>query len=214
MTETKEKYRDLQMEIAAINLLQQVGVSFNIPLREDETALLRRKNKFSYKLSHFWLKRSLPANLDVTKTEIPDYKNPSKMIEVYVADVHIYPLYLETIDAIRSKRLELELRDPLVKSKLESLEADEYLLKYTDELLEVIAIATINSADLRKHASEIAKWKRFYRKHLTNVRLLKLVGIIIAMQDTASFHNSIRLIMGVGTTAPSEASRIESQSAD
>lgn len=197
------------MEIAAINLLQQVGVTFNVPLRKEESAFLRRKHKIPYKLSHFRIKRSLPRDLGINKTEIPDPNNPGKIHEVLVADVRIYPLFLETIDAIRSKRLELELRDPLVKEKIMLVTQDDYMLQYTDELMEVIAIATVNSADLRKHKREIERWKNFYKSHLTNARLKKLVMVIIAMQDTAAFQHSIRLMMGVGTTAPSEAKRIE-----
>lgn len=200
----------LELEISAINLLQQIGVSFNVPLRKEEIATLRAKNSLFNKLLRRTSKMALPPDLDIKTATIPNPNNPEEEIEYYEGIVSIRPLYLETIDAIRAKRLELDIKDPQFGEHLKIDDVnDTYLLKYTKEICEVLSIATINSADTRKHRREIELWSNFYRTHLTNQRYLKLTGVIMMMMDVQSFRNSTRLILGLGTTAPREANRVE-----
>lgn len=199
-----------ETELAAINLLQQVGVSFSVPLKQEEIAVLRRKKSFLNKLLHPSHKKASTPEYEVKTRKIPNPTNPTEQIDYYEAEISIRPLYLETIDAIRAQRLKLDLQDSQLKQRMESSDPeDTYLLRYTKELCETVAIATVNTGDIRKHSSEIKRLAEFYHSHLTNARLLKLVSVIMMMQDVASFRASTRLILGLGTTAPSEANRVE-----
>lgn len=211
-TDLTERER-FESEIAAINLLQQLGVSFNVPLKRDEIASLTAKKSFLNKLLHRKNKTALPTDLDIKSREMPNPINPAEQINYVEAEVNIRPLYLATIDAIRAKRLELELKDPQLKERLDSNDPnDTYLLKYTKEICDVLAIATLNTDDVRANRKEIALWSEFYRTHLNNQRYMKLTSVIMMMMDASSFRASTRLILGLGTTAPHEANRVEKTS--
>ena len=203
----QEKFEN---EIAAINLLQQIGVSFHIPLKKEEIRRYKTRNIFFNKYILKDKTKDIPRDFEIKTQKIPNPNNPTEEIEYFEVEINIRPLYLETIDTIRKKRLEIEIKDPLFKECLEKEGKDKaYLLKYTKEICEVLAIATINSADERKNRSKIKEIAKFYNSHLTNQRLLKLTSIVMMMMDIESFHVSTRLIMGIGTTAPHEANRVE-----
>lgn len=205
----------LDTEIAAINLLQQIGVSFNVPLLQGEIAALTAHKSPIYKLLHPSRKNAIPAEIKVNSRKIPNPINPEEEIDYYEGEISIRPLYLDTICTIRAKRLELELKDSEFKERLESTDInDTYLLRYVDEICEVLAVATLNIGDVRKHRKEVNQWAAFYRKHLTNQRYMKLVQVVMIMMDAQSFRASTRLILGLGTTAPREASRVANQSKD
>lgn len=202
----REKFEN---EIAAINLLQQVGISFRVPLKQDEIRQYKRKNNFLNKIYILRKKSSIPRDFVVNSQKIPNPNNPTEAINYYDVEINIRPLYLETIDTLRKKRLELELKDQIFSENLNSENGGMYLLKYTREICDMLAIATVNTANERKYKKHIAEISKFYHSHLTNQRLLKLVGVIMMMMDANSFHVSTRLIMGLGTTIPREANRVE-----
>ena len=220
-----------ETEIAAINLLQQIGVSFNVPLKSEEIATLNAPKSVLKKIFHRKTKSAVPpvvklsdfhpkgfefisyprygADMKINMRKMPNPDNPAEQIDYYEAEISIRPLYLATIDTIRAKRLELQLRDPELKERLDSVDVnDTYLLRYTKEICEVLAIATLNVDDVRKYSKEIALWSEFYRTHLTNQRYMKLAQVVMMMMDAQSFRASTRLILGLGTTAPREASRV------
>lgn len=197
-------------EIAAINLLDQLGVSFSVPLRKEEIASIKAKNSFLNKILHRKSKSSLPQEIEVKSRKMPNPLNPQEEIEYYEAEISIRPLRLATIDAIRSVRLKLQLKDPQFITRLESTDPnDTYLQQYSKEILEAVAIATINEDDTRKYRTQIEQWVEFYRRHLTNQRYMKLAQVVMMMMDAPSFRASTRLILGLGTTAPREANRVE-----
>ncbi|MBQ7143209.1 MAG: hypothetical protein IJR84_09180 [Bacteroidaceae bacterium] len=203
---TREQF---ETELAAINLLQQVGVTFCVPLKREEIAAITAKKSFLSKMLRKRPKLVLPSEAKVNMRKMPNPENPAEQIDYYEAEISIRPLCLSTIDAIRAKRLELELKDPEVKEHFDSTDVnDTYLLRYTKEVCEVLAIATLNVDDVRKYHVEICQWAEFYRTHLTNQRYMKLVQVIMMMMDASSFRASTRLILGLGTTAPREANRV------
>lgn len=197
----------LDAEIAAINVLQQVGVSFKVPLLKNEINRYMKRNSLFGKVCSMFPGLNLPKGVDVIKTKMPDPSNPDEQIDYYEAEISIRPMYLATIDAIRARRLKIEIKDHEFKKHLNSNDpSDTYILQYTDEVCEALAIATLNSDSNTK---EIKSWAKFYKAHLTNQRFLKLTSVIVMLMDHASFRASTRLILGLGTTAPREASRVE-----
>lgn len=219
MEEKKKEYTDaekLQMELLSLDVLQQYGVTIQIPLREPEISRLRARKSFLGKLIGRAKKTSLPGNLEPRKRYMPNPSNMDEKIEFWDVEVSIRPLYLATIDAIRSRRIEMELKDPAIKNKLETLDnTDDYMMRYTAEMCHILALATLNVDDERKYRKELQEWAEFYRQHLTNQRLIKLVSVVMMMKDVKSFQTSMRLILGMGSaTTPREAPRIETKSGD
>lgn len=197
------------MEMAAITLLDQIGVSFNIPLRKEEIEFFTKKKSLFKKIFHRVENNPLPSGVKVNVRKMPNPDDPAQQIDYYEGGISIRPLRLATIDAMRYKRLELESKEPQLKEHLESTDANDiYLFNYTKEILEILAIATLNLDDFRGQAEEIEQWVNFYRRHLTNPRYSKLVQVVMMMMDAPSFRNSTRLMLGLGTTAPREASRV------
>lgn len=204
----------LQMELIAIDTLQQYGFTIRIPLREAEISTLRGKQTFLGRLLGRGKKAPLPSQIEPKMRMMPDPSNPDRQVEYWEGEVAIRPLYLATIDRLRAKRLELELKDPNIKDHLEQLDnADDYMLQYTAEMCYLLAIATLNVDDERKHHAELKQLAEFYRTHLTNSRLQKMVSVVMMMRDIKSFQISTRLILGMGSqTMPREASRVEKKS--
>lgn len=199
-----------KLEETAVDILLQLGVSFGVPLRKEEIATLRHEKSFLYKLLHRKPKMALPPDLDIKTLKIPNPTNTEEQIDYYEAQVNIRPMCWATISAIRKIRLEIEQRDPKFREKLESEDIYDWsLYDHEEQILKALAIATLNTDDVRTYAKEIEVWKMFYHRHLTNQRLAKLVRVIMAMADTKSFQISTRLILGLGTTAPREADRVE-----
>lgn len=199
------------MEESAIDILLQFGVSFGVPLRKEEIASLQHKKSLLNKLLHRQPKIALPRELDIKTRKLPNPANPEETIDYYEAEVNIRPMCLATICAIRRIRLEIEQKDPKFKEKLESEDIYDWsIYDHMDMVLKALAIATLNTDDTRTYAKEIEEWMLFYRRHLVNQRLAKLVQVIMTLTDTKSFRISTRLILGLGTTAPREASRVES----
>ena len=207
----EKKYTDrekLDMELAAINILQQVGVSVKIPLRRRDFVRRGWYTLFREKVSQEPNIKALPGDVEVVKTQLPDPKDPTVTVDAHVADVRIRPLFVDTIDSIRAKFIAMSLKEENMARLIDK--NDESLLKYEDDMCEILAMATINEGANAKKG-DIRKWAAFYRTHLTNSRLFHVVRIVIAMYDTASFLASIRLVAEVGTTAPRSTKRIESE---
>lgn len=199
-----------QLEESAIDLLLQYGVSFGIPLLKEEIDALRPQKSLLNKLLHRKPKTGLPPELDIKSLKIPNPKNPEEQIDYYEAEVNIRPLRLATICAIRRIRLQIEQKDPKFRKKLETEDVYDWsVYDHEEQILTALALATINSDDMRKYAKEVECWRMFYHRHLTNPRYAKLVQVVMAMTDTKSFRISTRLILGLGTTAPREANRVE-----
>ena len=197
-----------ETELAAITMLQQVGTTFPVPLKKDDIAALNVPKSFLNKLFHPRRKNALPPELKVSKTQIPDPNNPQEMVEYYEAQVTIRPMCLSTIDALRAMRLRLELKDHEFGKHLDSEDVnDDYLLRYVGEVCDALAIATLD--DDNPPTKLRRQWAEFYRTHLTNQRYFKLAQIVKLMMDAPSFRASTRFILGLGTTTPREASRVE-----
>jgi len=199
----------LQIELDAINTLQQVGISVRIPLRRLDFVRRGLRTLFREKVSQKPNIHALPGDVEVITTSLPDPKAPQENVEVHTADVRIRPLFVDTIDMIRAKFLEVSLSENDILRLIEG--NDECLLKYEDWMTEVLAMAVINDGP-RAKKKDIAAWSGFFKSHLTNARLYHLTKIVVAMLDTASFIGSIRLVAGVGATAPRSTERIESKS--
>lgn len=205
----EKQYTDrerLEMELAAIETLQQVGVSVKIPLRRHDFIRRGWKTMFREKVQQKPNISLLPGDIDVVSSLLPDPKDPQKNIEVKVADVRIRPLFVDTIDSLRARFLQIALKEEDFNKLIEH--HDNRLLQYEDDMCDIMAIATVNEGSKAKK-SDIKEWSKFYKSHLTNARLFHLVHIITAMYDTGSFHASIRLVAEIGTTAPRSMERIE-----
>lgn len=196
------------IERDAINVIEQIGVSVKIPLRRHDFVRRGLFTLFRKKVSEKPNITALPGEMEVVKTQLPDPKDPQNTVEVYVADIHIRPLFSDTIDMIRLKFLDMALAEKDIMQLIE--EKEGCLLKYGPNMHEILAIATINDGP-RAKKKDIEAWREFYRSHLTNTRTLHLTKIVIAMLDNPSFIASIRLIAGVGTTAPRSTNRIEKE---
>lgn len=197
------------MEESAIDVLLHSGVTFSVPLRKEEITSLTAQKSFLNKLLHRKPKTSLPPEIKVNKRRMPNPNNPQEEIDYYEAEVNVRPLYYATICAIRKIRLQIEKHDPNFAEKLATNDPHDTSIFDVPELMRAVAIATLNIDDTRKYADEIEQWVNFYSRHLTGFRYIKLVQVVMTMMDAQSFRNSTRLILGLGTTAPREASRVE-----
>ena len=192
----------LMIEQEAINTLHQVGMSVKIPdfVRRGWMTLFREKVSEKPNI------KALPGDVEVVETQLPNPKALQDNVTAYVADVRIRPLMVDTIDMIRSKFIDISLCETDIMKLIES--NDGSLLKYSDWMCEVLAVATINEGPRAKR-KDLDAWRDFFKSHLSNSRLYHLTKIVVAMLDTASFIASIRLVAGVGTTAPRSTERIE-----
>lgn len=198
----------MAIERDAINTLQQIGVSVKIPLRRHDFVRRGLFTLFREKVSEKPNIKALPGEVEIVKTQLPDPNAPQNTVEVQMADVRIRPLFADTIDMIRLKFLDMALAEKDIMQLIE--EKEGCLLKYGPDMHEILAIATINDGP-RAKKKDIEAWREFYRSHLTNQRLFHLTKIVIAMLDDASFVASIRLVAGIGTTAPRSTKRIEKE---
>ena len=129
------------MEMAAITLLDQIGVSFNIPLRKEEIEFFTKKKSLFKKIFHRVEKNPLPSGVKVNVRKMPNPDDPAQQIDYYEGEISIRPLRLATIDAMRYKRLELESKEPQLKEHLESTDSNDiYLFNYTREILEILGL--------------------------------------------------------------------------
>ena len=204
---TTREARDI--EANAINVIEQIGISVKIPLRRHDFVRRGLFTLFREKVSQNPNIKALPGEVEVVKTVLPDPKDPQNTVEAHVADVRIRPLFGDTIDMIRLKFLDMALDE---KTDIMELidNNDGCLLRHAVTMREILALATINDGPRAKRR-DIEAWRDFYASHLTNARLLHITKIIIAMVDNPSFITSIRLIAGVGTTAPRSTKRIEKE---
>ena len=198
----------LLIEQDAINTLNAVGMTVKIPLRRHDFVRRGWKTLFREKLSEKPNIKALPGNVEIVTTQLPNPKAPQDTVEVQMADVRICPLMVDTIDMIRSKFIDISLKELDIMKLIE--DNDACLLKYSDWMCEVLAIATINEGPRAKR-KDLEAWRDFYKSHLSNSRLCHLTKIVVAMVDNPSFIASIRLIAGVGTTLPRSTERIEKE---
>lgn len=200
----------LETEMAAINLLQQVGVQFSMPLLGKEIERIKRRTgRFGWFYRLFT--PPLPNCISHKTSIVPSPENPDQKIEYWEAEVSIRPLTLATIDALRSIRIELQQKDTKFEEEFTSENTSPHLLQYTHEICNALAIVTLGQDLSQAKSLQRKRISEFYRHHLTPMRLLKLSQIIFALMDARSFHASTRLILAAGTTMPNGANRVEQQ---
>lgn len=193
-------------EKAAIDLLMNYGTTFKVQVTEKEAK--STNNNWMKRLLVF-RKERMPKGIEVAERLIPDPIDPDKTRTIYEACIRIRPLYLITIDAIRAERLHLEMKDSKVSEILGKNSNDNYLLKYTDEVVRMVVLAILNDGD--RDNKKIGEWCAFLKRRLNSNLLLKLSYVVISLMDTQSFTLSTKLIMGVSATTPTEANLVERQ---
>ena len=188
-----------------------MGAKFTVPLKINPVKpskwfnlmkrIFRKRNKV-------WRDKRIPKDWDVTLTEVPDVEL-GKNKEVYMRNFYIKPLYLGTIDYLRSLYIEIEYDEEAIQEQ--PLQESKRLFKYIPQMATIAAVAVINAPCVTnpkdKSVKELAQ---FFIEHLTVARLQKLAGVINQMMNTAGFTSSIRLIREMGTTRPkAQEQRIE-----
>lgn len=203
--DNKELTREQQLDIEekAIEALIQMGVKFSIPLKIHPVKppfYIRWWNKHFPKRVKVWRDSRIPKDWDVTKTEIPD-ANQSKMVEVYVRNLCIKPLYLGTIDYLRKLYIRMEYDEDKIQEQ--PIQESKKLFKYIPLMAEIAAVAVVNNASITNPLSkEVKELKKFFMEHLTVARLKRLADAISQMMNPGGFTSSIRSITEIGTTKP------------
>lgn len=203
--ENKEltKEQKLDIEEKAIEALIQMGVKFTVPLKIHPVKPPKRImwwNKHFPKHLKIWRDRRIPKNWDVSLSEIPDPMQ-GKMVEAYVRNFFVRPLYLGTIDYLRKLYIQIEFDD--AKIEQQPVQESKKLFKYVPLMAEIAAVAVINDPTAANPNSESVKeLKAFFLEHLTVARLKKLADAISQMMNPGGFTSSIRLITEIGTTKP------------
>ena len=187
----KELTREQQLEIEeqAIQALIQMGVKFSVPLKINPVKppkWVRWWNKHFPNHVKVWHDRRIPKDWNVSVMELPD-TDKGKMVEVYMRQFHVKPLYLGTIDYLRKLYLQIELNEEKIQEQ-PTQEAKKYF-KYISLMAEIAAVATKILRD-------------FFIEHLTVPRLKQLADVISQMMNAGGFTSSIISIREVGTTKP------------
>lgn len=209
----KELTREQQLEIEeqAIQALIQMGVKFSVPLKINPVKppkWVRWWNKHFPNHVKVWHDRRIPKDWNVSVMELPD-TDKGKMVEVYMRQFHVKPLYLGTIDYLRKLYLQIELNEEKIQEQ-PTQEAKKYF-KYISLMAEIAAVAVINNGSITNPVSKQTKILRdFFIEHLTVPRLKQLADVISQMMNAGGFTSSIISIREVGTTKPkSRADMIE-----
>lgn len=204
------KEERLELEEQAIQALLQYGVKFSVPLKFEPRKAPKRIllwNKYFPKWAKAWRDERIPTDWNVETVEIADI-NLGQTKEVYMRNFHIKPLYLGTIDFIRMLSIEIEYNEAELQEN--PMQESGKMMKYIPLMSKIIAVAALNCCEITdpmyKETKPLAK---FFRNHLTGMRLQKLCQIISQMSDKGGFTNSIRLIQQVEATTQPRASRVE-----
>lgn len=200
----------LDIEEQAIQALLQYGVKFSVPLKIEPVAIPKRIlwwNRHFPKFAKSWRDKRIPEDWNVEIVEIPDIIL-GRTKEVYMRHFHVKPLYLGTIDFIRMLSIEMEYNEQSIQEN-PAVES-ENLGKYTSLMAKIVAVATLNCCEISDPLyKEVKSLQKFFKNHLTVMRLQKLCLTINQMSNKAGFTSSIRLILQVETETKPKADRIE-----
>ncbi len=193
----------LDLEEKAIEALLQLGVKFSVPLKiypvKPPKMVLWWNRKFP-KMAKIWRDKRIPLDWDVSVMEVPD-ADRGRMVDMYMRNFHIKPLYLGTIDYLRKLYIQIEFNEKDVQDK--PIQESKKLFKYIPLMAEIAAVAVINSPEItNRQSKEVTRLKEFFMNHLTVARLKKLSDVISQMMNPGGFTSSIRSIREVGTTKP------------
>lgn len=198
---TKEER--LELEEKAIEALLQLGVKFSVPLKIYPVKPPKRVlwwNRTFPKMARIWRDKRIPVDWDVSVMEVPD-ADKGKMVDMYMRNFHIKPLYLGTIDYLRKLYIQIEYNEKDVQEQ--PIQESKKLFKYIPLMAEIAAVAVINSPEItNKKSKEVEQLKTFFINHLTVARLKKLSDVISQMMNPGGFTSSIRSIREVGMTKP------------
>lgn len=193
----------LELEEKAIEALLQLGVKFSVPLKINPVKPPKRVlwwNRTFPKMARIWRDKRIPIDWDVSVMEVPD-ADKGKMVDMYMRNFHIKPLYLGTIDYLRKLYIQIEYNEKDVQEQ--PIQESKKLFKYIPLMAEIAAVAVINSPEItNKRSKEVEQLKTFFINHLTVARLKKLSDVISQMMNPGGFTSSIRSIREVGMTKP------------
>ncbi len=193
----------LELEEKAIEALLQLGVKFSVPLKIYPVKPPKRVlwwNRTFPKMARIWRDKRIPVDWDVSVMEVPD-ADKGKMVDMYMRNFHIKPLYLGTIDYLRKLYIQIEYNEKEVQDQ--PIQESKKLFKYIPLMAEIAAVAVINSPEITNRSSkEVEQLKTFFINHLTVARLKKLSDVISQMMNPGGFTSSIRSIREVGMTKP------------
>lgn len=193
----------LEIEEKAIQALIDMGVKFKVPLRINP---VNPPKRIAWWNKHFpnhlivWKDRRIPKDWDVTLEEMPD-PDKKELRKMYVRHFRVTPLYLGTIDRIRSLYIQIEYDE----DKLQELPQQEgkKLFKYIDLVAEIAAVAVINDPSVSDpYSREVRQLKQFFKDNLSVNRLKRLADVISQMMNAGGFTHSIRSIREIGSTKP------------
>ena len=204
-TEQPELTREerLEVEEKAIQALIDMGVRFRVPLNINP---VNPPKRIAWWNRHFpdhmiaWRDNRIPDDWDVTLEELPD-PDKKELRKTYVRHFRITPLYLGTIDRIRSLYLQIEYDE----DKLQELPQQEgkKLFKYIGLVAEIAAVAVLNNPSVSDpHSREVRQLKQFFIDNLSVNRLKRLADVISQMMNPGGFMHSIRSIREIGATKP------------
>jgi hypothetical protein len=193
----------LELEEKAIEALLQLGVKFSVPLKIYPVKPPKRVlwwNRTFPKMARIWRDKRIPVDWDVSVMEVPD-ADKGKMVDMYMRNFHIKPLYLGTIDYLRKLYIQIEYNEKEVQDQ--PIQESKKLFKYIPLMAEIAAVAVINSPEItNRRSKEVEQLKTFFINHLTVARLKKLSDVISQMMNPGGFTSSIRSIREVGMTKP------------
>nr|DAE85875.1 MAG TPA: hypothetical protein [Bacteriophage sp.] len=193
----------LELEEKAIEALLQLGVKFSVPLKIYPVKPPKRVlwwNRTFPKMARIWRDKRIPVDWDVSVMEVPD-ADKGKMVDMYMRNFHIKPLYLGTIDYLRKLYIQIEYNEKEVQEQ--PIQESKKLFKYIPLMAEIAAVAVINSPEItNRRSKEVEQLKTFFINHLTVARLKKLSDVISQMMNPGGFTSSIRSIREVGMTKP------------
>lgn len=198
---TKEER--LEIEERAIQALIDMGVKFSVPLKINPVnppKYVKWWNRMFPGHVIVWRDRRINKDWNVTVEEIPD-ASIGRQRKVYMRHFHIKPLYLGTIDRIRSLYIQIEFDEERFQDN-PTMEGKR-LFRYIRLVAEIAAVAVINDPSVSDPLNrEVVRLRDFFIEYLTVSRLKKLAGVIAQMMNAGDFTSSIRSIREIGTTKP------------
>lgn len=166
----------LELEEKAIEALLQLGVKFSVPLKIYPVKPPKRVlwwNRTFPKMARIWRDKRIPVDWDVSVMEVPD-ADKGKMVDMYMRNFHIKPLYLGTIDYLRKLYIQIEYNEKEVQDQ--PIQESKKLFKYIPLMAEIAAVAVINSPEItNRRSKEVEQLKTFFINHLTVARLKKTI---------------------------------------
>lgn len=195
----------LEIEQKAIDALISMGVKFRVQL---DLKPKRPPFRILWWNKHFpnhvkvWRDNRIPKDWDVSVANVPD-ATIGKMVDVYVRDFHVKPLYLGTIDYLRKLYIQIEYDEEKIQDQ--PLQESKKLFKYIHLMAEVAAVAVINDPSITDPTNKkVKELKKFFLAHLTVDKLKQLSDVISQMMNPGGFTSSIRSVREIGVTKPNK----------